>query len=114
MNTGMRAGEIRQFQWVHADLKVGVFRLPREITKTKRARVVPITPEVVEAINSLPRHLHGYVVTCKGRPLAGLSGVTTPLFSVAFGLLFLGEIITTPIIVGSVLLLIGMLWLNRF
>ena len=75
MNTGMRAGEIRQLQWAHVDLKAGVFRLPREITKTKRARVVPITPEVVEAIKSLPRHLHGYVVTCKGRPLTGLSGV---------------------------------------
>jgi integrase len=74
MYTGMRPGEIRALRWEHIDRKAGLFRLPREITKTRHARSVPIAPDVMEAIESLPRHLHGVVVTFNGRPITGLSG----------------------------------------
>lgn len=75
VTTGMRVGEIRQLRWAHVDRKAGVFRLPREITKTKRARIVPVSPQIIETINSLPRHLHGFVITFNGNPMVGLSGV---------------------------------------
>ena len=39
--------------------------------------------------------------------MAGFAGITTPLFSVCIGLVFLGEVITLPIALGALLLLAG-------
>ncbi len=46
--------------------------------------------------------------------LASFSGITTPLFSVLIGVLFLSEALTAPMVVGAVLLLIGVWSLNQF
>jgi integrase len=75
MNTGMRHGEIRLLQWPFIDRKAGLIRLPATITKNKQPRVIPLSQQVREVIDSLPRHLHGYVITYKGKPLTGLPGV---------------------------------------
>ena len=71
----MRHGEIRKLQWSHVDRAAGVFRLLVSITKTRTARVVPITPQVWQSLGALPRHLHGYVITYKGKPIKGNHGV---------------------------------------
>ena len=44
--------------------------------------------------------------------LGGLAGIATPLFSVVIGVLFLGEIVTLPILVGTALLLAGIWAVN--
>ncbi len=44
--------------------------------------------------------------------LGGLAGIATPLFSVLIGVLFLGEIVTLPIVVGTALLLAGIWAVN--
>jgi drug/metabolite transporter (DMT)-like permease len=55
-----------------------------------------------------------YLINNYGASLAGFSGITTPLFSVIIGILFLGEIITPPIALGTLLLLVGVWSLNYF
>ena len=55
-----------------------------------------------------------YMTNRYSASLAGFSGITTPLFSVLIGVLFLSEALTAPMIVGTVLLLIGVWSLNRF
>jgi integrase len=73
--TGMRHSEIRLLKWEYIDREASVIRLPGEITKTRQQRVVPLAPQALESMLALPRHLHGYVITYKGKPLTGLSGV---------------------------------------
>ena len=48
-----------------------------------------------------------YLVNKYSASLAGFAGITTPLFSVGIGLVFLGEVITLPIALGALLLLAG-------
>jgi integrase len=74
MFTGMRHGEIRKLQWRHIDRKATAIRLTPDITKNKRPRTIPITKPIKEVIDSLPRHLHGYVITYNGSPLSAVLG----------------------------------------
>ena len=67
--TAMRQGEILGLQWDRVDLKEGVVRLRPEDTKTNEGRVVPLHPELLEMIRSMPRTIHGRVFTMEGRPL---------------------------------------------
>lgn len=53
-----------------------------------------------------------YMVNRYSASLGGLSSIATPLFSVAIGILFLGEIMTLPIAVGTLLLLAGIWTVN--
>ena len=55
-----------------------------------------------------------YIINRYGASVGGFSGITTPLFSVLIGVLFLCEGITPHIAVGAVLLVIGGWTLNRF
>jgi integrase len=73
--TGMRHSEIRLLQWSYIDRKRNMISLPGAITKNKRPRMIPLTQPVREVLDGLPRHLHGYVITYKGKPLTGLAGV---------------------------------------
>lgn len=44
--TGMRTAELTRLHWQHIDFAAGVIRLPKEVTKTKRKRQVPILPNL--------------------------------------------------------------------
>ncbi len=55
-----------------------------------------------------------YMINKYSASLAGFAGITTPLFSVLIGVLFLSEVLTAHMVVGAVLLLIGVWSLNRF
>jgi integrase len=49
---GMRHGEIAGLMWAWVDFKDGRIRLPAEITKTRRGRVVPLNAEVAGLLAS--------------------------------------------------------------
>jgi integrase len=44
--TGMRSAELQRLHWQHIDFAAGVIRLPKEVTKTKRKRQIPILPNL--------------------------------------------------------------------
>ena len=66
-NTGMRAGELRALRWSHIDREHGVIRLPAEVTKESRAKVIPMNHHVKAVLAGLTRTIHhDFVFTYKG------------------------------------------------
>jgi drug/metabolite transporter (DMT)-like permease len=55
-----------------------------------------------------------YMVKKYSASLAGFSTITTPLFTVVAGRLFLGEVLTLPIVLGALLVLAGVWSLQYF
>lgn len=53
--TGARAQMIRLAAWDEFDLEAGVWSLPAERMKMRQAFAIPLAPEVVELLESLPR-----------------------------------------------------------
>lgn len=81
-NTGMRSGELRGLRWAHVDKKKGFIRLPAELTKEKRSKIIPINKYVKEVLDSLPRHLqHDFVLTYYDEPLTAPWGVRKALIA---------------------------------
>lgn len=54
LDTAARRGELFKLRWRDVHLEEGYMRLLAENTKTQRARVVPITPRMREALRELP------------------------------------------------------------
>ena len=77
-NTGMRTGELRGLQWSHIDREKWVIRLPADLTKEKRAKVIPINHHVKRILAELPRAIHhDFVLTYKNKPIGSRSGLKT-------------------------------------
>jgi len=57
-HTGMRAGEIAKLQYSYYDKKANVFKLPKEITKEKKAKTIPVTRTVKNIISKAIRCTH--------------------------------------------------------
>lgn len=76
-NTGMRSGELRQLKWSHIDRKNKVIRLPKEITKERKAKVIPINHHVDAVLCALPFPLHndGFVFTYRGKGIQDTGGL---------------------------------------
>ena len=55
----MRQGEILFLTWGQVDLKEGFIRLEPQDTKTDDGRLVPLTRELVEMFQAMPRGLPG-------------------------------------------------------
>ena len=53
--TGMREGEILKLKWGMVSLKDRVINLSKEITKDREDRVIPISDELLGALDRLPR-----------------------------------------------------------
>jgi integrase len=71
--TAQRREEVAQARWKEIDLKTGLWTIPAARYKTKRANVVPLTKQVLDILDSLPR-LGDYVFTTLGhRPFSGFS-----------------------------------------
>jgi integrase len=82
-NTGMRTGELQKLQWKYVDREAGLIRLPAEVTKEGRAKVIPINHHVKTALDSLPRAFnHPYVfTTLRGKPFVHMNGFRSPFKS---------------------------------
>jgi len=73
--TGQRRGEVAGMKCSELDLEERVWNLPGERVKNSRPHVVPLAPQVVELLTSLPRFRGDHVFTTTGgdRPVAGFS-----------------------------------------
>jgi integrase len=70
MHTGMRPSEILNLKWSHIDRKKWLIVLPKELTKEKREKRIPINPTLKAILEKLPRPLHhDFVVTYQGKPV---------------------------------------------
>lgn len=69
--TGMRRGEILALEWSMVDLKkTQHIYLPESITKTDRAREIPVSDPLKQILDKLPRGLHDdHVILRRGKPL---------------------------------------------
>jgi integrase len=75
-NSGMRTGEIRQLKWSYIDRKNGFIRLPKEVTKEKKSKNIPINHHVKDLLDNIPRNInHGYVISYKGNPIRQKDGL---------------------------------------
>jgi integrase len=75
-HTGMRTGELRGLRWSHIDYKAGVIRLPADLTKEARAKVIPMNCHVKEVLGSTLRILrHDFVFTYQDTPISSPGGL---------------------------------------
>lgn len=79
-NTGMRLGELRKLCWIHIDRVKGLIRLPADIPKERKAKVIPINHHVRRLLAEVPQALHhDYVFTYDGKPIKSEGGCKTAL-----------------------------------
>ncbi len=75
-NTGMRTGELRGLRWSHIDREKGLIRLPADLTKESKAKVIPINPHGKKVLAELPRAIHHeFVLTYKNEPIVTPGGL---------------------------------------
>jgi integrase len=75
-NTGMRTGELRGLRWSHIDREKGLIRLPADLTKESKAKVIPINHRVKKVLAELPRAIHhDFVFTYKNEPIVTPGGL---------------------------------------
>jgi integrase len=75
-HTGMRLGEILGLRWPYVDREKGVIRLPADVTKESKAKVIPINGHVNKVLANLPMAIHhDYVFTYRTEPIGILGGV---------------------------------------
>ena len=81
-NTGMRPGEILPLKWSYIDRKDMFIRLPKEATKEKKAKNIPINHHVQAVLDGLhngPKLVtighHEFVFSYRGNPILNPGGV---------------------------------------
>jgi integrase len=75
-NTGMRTGELRGLRWSHIDREKGVIRLPAEVTKESRDKVIPMNHHVKKILAGLTRTIHhDFVFTYHHEPIKSPGGL---------------------------------------
>jgi integrase len=76
-NTGMRTGELRGLRWSHIDREKWVIRLPADLTKEGKAKVIPINHHVKRVLAENPRQTihHDFVLTYKNEPITTPGGL---------------------------------------
>jgi len=70
--TAMRKGEILNLKWDRVDMKSGFIRLRPGDTKTDEGRSIPIHPELMRVLQSMPRDIRGWVFTLTGKPISDI------------------------------------------
>ncbi|UCF85728.1 MAG: tyrosine-type recombinase/integrase [Desulfobacteraceae bacterium] len=83
-NTGMRLGEIRKLKWSYINWEDKLIDLPKELTKEKKRKLVPVNHHVEGLLKILEKHAQtDFVITWerKGRqrPIMSMRGVLTSL-----------------------------------
>jgi integrase len=72
--TGQRRNEVARMQWGELDHERRLWTLPRERVKNDRRHEVPLSPQAVAIIQSLPRIGDQYVFTLNGKkPINGFN-----------------------------------------
>ena len=74
--TGQRLGEVAEMTWGEIDLAGKMWTLPKERCKNGRAHQVPLSPQALAILESLPRvdSERGLVFTTNGKtPISGFS-----------------------------------------
>jgi integrase len=82
-NTGMRAGELRALRWSHIDREKWVIRLPKNITKESKAKVIPINHHVKRVLEEIRRstpHFE-FVLTYRHEPITTPGGLKNSFIS---------------------------------
>lgn len=75
-NTGMRTGELRGLRWSHIDREKGVIRLPADLTKESKAKVIPLNHYTKDLLAGLPKPLHhDFVLNYRGKPITSEGGL---------------------------------------
>jgi integrase len=77
MKQGCRPNEARALRWGNINWKREQVEISaamdhgeyRDSTKEGDVRILPLHPEVVEALRKIPRHISGYVFTTTGKPI---------------------------------------------
>ena len=73
--TGQRRDEVASMRWKEVDLSDRLWTIPRERTKADRVHAIPLTPQAIALIESLPRIHNEFVFPARGRdvPISGFS-----------------------------------------
>jgi integrase len=75
-NTGMRTGELRGLRWSYIDRDKGVIRLPEDLTKESKSKVIPMNHHVKKTLADLPRAIHhDFVLTYRHEPIVTAGGI---------------------------------------
>jgi integrase len=76
-NTGMRLGEILGLRWAYVDREKWLIKLPADLTKESRAKVIPINHQVRKVLADNPRQTihHDRVFTYRLEPIGTLGGI---------------------------------------
>jgi integrase len=64
--TAQRRNEVAHMQWSQIDLEAGLWSLPSELTKNGRPHLVPLAPEALSLLKTLPRFTSDYVFPARG------------------------------------------------
>jgi integrase len=80
MFTGLRRNEAMRLEWLHVDTRTNTLTIPKELSKTKRTRKIPLTDVLLEVLRSRKannevqvgnpyvfqgRHGHGHLIEPK-------------------------------------------------
>ena len=75
-HTGMRTGELRGLRWPHIDREKGVIRLPAEVTRENKAKIIPMNHHLKKVLASIPQALHhDFVFTYQTAPIKSPGGL---------------------------------------
>jgi integrase len=75
--TGQRLREVAEMAWSEVDLTKGIWTIPADRMKAEAAHIVPLAPEAITILESLPRWTGPFVfsTTDGRRPIANFSGI---------------------------------------
>lgn len=78
-STGMRSGELRALLWSHIDMEKGVIRLPADVTKERKGKIVPMNHHVRTVLAGMPTPIRPdldlFVFTFRGKPIKDPGGL---------------------------------------
>jgi len=72
--TGQRRGEVANMHWLHVDRQAAVWDIPKELTKSSRAHVVPLSQTAMSIIDELPRLHEAFLFPATGSSTTTFSG----------------------------------------
>lgn len=72
--TAQRRGEVTNMQWAHLKQEENIWDIPKELTKSNRRHVVPLSPAALSIIDNLPRLDEKFIFPSQGATTTVFSG----------------------------------------